>query len=101
MSISGILAAAAAIQAATPPATQPGPAGGEEAPTLGLFLFLAVLSAVTLAVAAWWGVLRPRTIDGPVRIDRRRPVWPLVLVWGAGTAMWLGVQTVLGFAILA
>jgi membrane protease YdiL (CAAX protease family) len=60
-----------------------------------------VLSALAIPAAIWLGVFRPRSIDGPLRIDRRRPVWPLVLIWGAGTVIWLGVQTVLVFALIA
>lgn len=98
MSISGILAAATTL-----PTTQSAAAagGGEEEVSRTFFVVTVVLSVVMLAVAVWLGVLRPGSIDGPVRIDRRRPVWPLALIWGAGTCVWFGTMTVLQVAVLA
>lgn len=79
MSIGPILAAA----------TQP--AAPRVAEIAGWAVLILLLPG--LAAAVYLRVYRPARAAGPLRIPPGRSVWPLVCVWLAGGAVWMGSST--------
>jgi membrane protease YdiL (CAAX protease family) len=79
MSIAPILAAA----------TQP--AASRVAEIAGWTVLILLLPG--LAAAVYLRVYRPARVSGPLRIPPGRPVWPLVVAWLGGGAVWMGSST--------